>query len=78
MTQLKHGDKVRFTANMLGVLNPDDPSGRSFHPDHFVKEGDEGSYLGPHPSIEEWHMTQVEIDGTAYECPVHEGQIEKI
>jgi hypothetical protein len=72
------GDKVRVIAEgRLGVLDPDDINGRSFHPDVFLHDGDEAEYAGAHPSIDGWHMLLVERDGFEYEAPVHRDQFEE-
>lgn len=69
----QRGDRIRFLLGPMGLLaNIDDLR----FVEETVKEGDEGIYQGPHPTIEEadWHVVQFR----EWVCPVHDSMIEKI
>lgn len=73
---MKPGDRVRFTANSLGVIDPENPY--KFAEDTAVVEGDEGVVREAHPHVEGWWLVDVEIDGTTWECPIHTSHAEVI
>jgi hypothetical protein len=76
-TTYKSGVSVRFTRGPLGLVTTAEQT--YFEPET-VKAGDTGSYLKPHPSLNEpgWHLVRVEIDGRKLLCPCHEYQFEAI
>lgn len=75
---MKRGDKVRFTSESLGVLDPENLY--RFRGDWHVGPEDVGTYLAPDPSGEkqDWHSVEVERDGETGIVPVHESMFEVI
>lgn len=74
---LKEGEKVRFTAERLGLI--ESLMYPRFEPET-VGAGDLGEYVGVHEALrkEGWHITRVEVDGRELFCPVHESQFEAV
>lgn len=70
------GQKVRITADRLGVLDPEAEGRPVFHPDVTLNRGDLATYIGPTPDPKYWHLVSVERDGTTYVAPVHDRMIE--
>lgn len=72
--------KVRFTANNLGLIDPAAPF-HGFEPEH-VGAGDEGELEGPHPdtALAEvgWQWVHVEVNGRKLICPCHHEHFEKV
>lgn len=66
---MEPGTPVVFTAGRLGTLNDKDDF--RFE-DRIVKEGDEGVYVGPHPSshLDGWHLCTVDDEGRTLFVPV--------
>lgn len=73
MKPVAQGSRVRFVHGPIGLLS--DPDGFRFA-EPVAKYGDEGTYLGPHPQLDEWHMIEVLVPGEAgsFYAPVHRGQ----
>lgn len=78
-TEYKQGQKVRFTGERLGVLDPS-AARPAFHPEIIVGSDDEGVYDRPDPLNDggDWHLCKIAHEGRSYEVPVHTGQFEVI
>lgn len=74
---MKEGTKVRFTSNQLGLMT--NVMNHYFEPE-VANKGDEGTYLRPHPTIPDWHVIQVKVDGRSEDffAPVHESMFEEV
>ena len=65
----REGERVRFTEGPLGLVAS--VTDTRFRPET-VTAGDLGTYVGPHPLLDEdgWHVVQV----GELVCPCHESQ----
>jgi hypothetical protein len=74
---LEKGARVRFTANRLGLVAHLDAT--RFE-EETVEQGDEGTYLGPHPNprLDGWHVISVQKGERELFAPVHENQFEAV
>lgn len=70
-TAPQEGDRVRFTTGPLGLL---EHVNASRFADKMVAEGEEGEYVGAHPSVDGWIVVKV---GELF-CPCHPSQIEVV
>lgn len=71
-TEIIYGTPVRFTMGPLGlVANAEETK----FVDRTVSNGDEGTYIGPHPHIDGWSLVAVDEDLI---CPCHSSHFEAI
>jgi hypothetical protein len=61
------GTPITYTSGGLGTT--EDANATRFHT-HIVRRGDTGTYVGPHPTLDGWHITTVEHDGETLYVPV--------
>jgi hypothetical protein len=76
MASFQQGQRVRFTRESLGVVDPD--SARAAFLDWHVGTEDVGTYERPdhRADFEGWHIVTVERDGQIFIVPVHASMIE--
>ena len=72
---LTAGDQVRFTASRMGVLEDDDDLTFAAPT---ISAGAVGTYVGRHPSMPDWHLARVVIEGRTYLCPFGEPHVESV
>jgi hypothetical protein len=70
---VKKGTKVKFTVNSLGVM--EDINDYGFQPETVGTE-DVGTYVGPHPKVEDWYVIAVNLGGRDMFVPCSEGMFE--